>query len=387
MTRVAIVTTEPTASRVPQFDLLAKRDDLEIMVYYAAESVQGRMWKLTLDHPHEILQGPNVPLTRVLHHDYPITPSLWGKLDRGNYDCVVVWGWSTFAAQVAVLWCRRKGVPYVLFAESHLAEPRRAWVRAAKHLLVPLAVRHAAAWLATGTLARRHLVHYGADPARIWTFANTVDVGVLAARAAELRPRRDEIRARLGLPAEGVVVLHAGRLLPVKAVDVLIEAAAQAGSVHLLIVGDGPERNALERAAARAGVGSTFTGFLAEQDLVETYVAADVFALLSRRETWGVVVNEAAACGLPLVLSHGVGAATDLLVAGVNGELVPVDDVNATASALHLLARDPERRRKQGLRSTEISASWGYGSTIESFGIAVRAALADAQETAVRGDS
>jgi glycosyltransferase involved in cell wall biosynthesis len=278
-------------------------------------------------------------------------------------------------------------VPYVLFAESHLAEPRRAWVRAAKHLLVPLAVRHAAAWLATGTLARRHLVHYGADPARIWTFANTVDVGVLAARAAELRPRRDEIRARLGLPAEGVVVLHAGRLLPVKAVDVLIEAAAHAGGVHLLIVGDGPERRALERAAARAGVGATFTGFLAEHDLVEAYVAADVFALLSRRETWGVVVNEAAACGLPLVLSHGVGAATDLLVAGVNGELVPVGDVDATASALHLLARDPERRRKQGLRSTEISASWGYGSTIESFGTAVGAALADAQETAARGRS
>jgi glycosyltransferase involved in cell wall biosynthesis len=167
----------------------------------------------------------------------------------------------------------------------------------------------------------------------------------------------------------------------------LIEAAAHAGGVHLLIVGDGPERRALERAAARAGVGATFTGFLAEHDLVEAYVAADVFALLSRRETWGVVVNEAAACGLPLVLSHGVGAATDLLVAGVNGELVPVGDVDATASALHLLARDPERRRKQGLRSTEISASWGYGSTIESFGTAVGAALADAQETAARGRS
>jgi glycosyltransferase involved in cell wall biosynthesis len=374
MTRVAIVTTEPTASRVPQFDLLAKRDDLDVMVYYAAESVQGRTWTLTLDHPHEILQGPTLPLTRLLQHDYPITPSLWRKLDRGTYDCVVVWGWSTFAAQLAILWCRRRGVPYVLFAESHLGEPRRAWVRAVKHLLVPVAVRHAAAWLATGTLARRHLVHYGADPARIWIFANTVDVAALAANADELRPRRDEIRARLGLPAEGVVVLHAGRLVPIKGVDVLIDAAARAGGLHLLIVGDGPERDKLEDAARRAGIGATFTGFLGEQKLLEAYVAADVFALLSRRETWGVVVNEAAACGLPLVLSRGVGAAADLLEPGENGELVAVDDLSATAAALGHLAVDSARRERYGERSRNKAKGWGYEPSNNAFAQAVRSA-------------
>jgi len=67
--RVAIVTTEPTASRVPQFDLLAHRTDLDLMVFYAAETVQRREWSLALDHPHEILRGPSLPTTRLLQHE------------------------------------------------------------------------------------------------------------------------------------------------------------------------------------------------------------------------------------------------------------------------------------------------------------------------------
>jgi glycosyltransferase involved in cell wall biosynthesis len=99
--------------------------------------------------------------------------------------------------------------------------------------------------------------------------------------------------------------------------------------------------------------------------IVERYVLADVFALLSRHEPWGVVVNEAAACGLPLVLSDRVGAAFDLLEDGRNGVLVPVDDVAVAAEAIRGLAADAERRRAMGAASREIVAEWGYEPSIE----------------------
>ena len=104
-------------------------------------------------------------------------------------------------------------------------------------------------------------------------------------------------------------------------------------------------------------------------------MAADVFALLSRHEPWGVVVNEAAACGLPLVLSDRVGAAPDLLRDGENGFLVPVDDAPAAAGALRKLG-DAEERRRLGARSAEIARDWGYGPSIENFVAAVREATA-----------
>jgi glycosyltransferase involved in cell wall biosynthesis len=101
--------------------------------------------------------------------------------------------------------------------------------------------------------------------------------------------------------------------------------------------------------------------------IAEVYVAADVFALLSSWEPWGVVVNEAAACGLPLVLSDQVGAHPDLLVDGENGALVAVGDVDAAAGALARYAADPAARAADGARSRRIVAAWGYEPSVESF--------------------
>ena len=77
------------------------------------------------------------------------------------------------------------------------------------------------------------------------------------------------------------------------------------------------------------------------------------------------MVNEAASCGLPLVLSDRVGAAFDLLEDGKNGFLVPADDVSAAAGALRALAADPARRASMGVASREIVAGWGYEPSIE----------------------
>jgi len=113
--------------------------------------------------------------------------------------------------------------------------------------------------------------------------------------------------------------------------------------------------------------------------IVEVYVAADVFALLSEREPWAVVVNEAAACGLPLVLSDRVGAAHDLLRGGENGYLVPAGDVDAAASAFRALAADPALRAAFGVRSREVAQDWGYGPSVAGFVAAVREAVSDTE--------
>ena len=112
------------------------------------------------------------------------------------------------------------------------------------------------------------------------------------------------------------------------------------------------------------------TGELPEDRVAEAYVAADVFALLSSRESWGVVVNEAAASGLPLVLSDQVGAARDLL--NGNGRLVQPDDVTAAAAAMRGLAADPESRRALGEKSRQVVRGWDYDASVEAFVAAVR---------------
>jgi len=379
MTRVVVISPEPTPYRAPLFDRIAARDDVDLSVVYAAHTIVGRGWQVELHHRASFLRGFRLPgVGRVLHHDYPVTPGVGRALVRARPDVVVVSGWSTFASQAAVVWCRLRRVPYVLLVESHDRGPRAGWRRAIKGAVVPRVVRPAAGVLTVGSLSRDSMLARGARPDRVGTFANTIDVASFGEHADRLAGHRSELRAGFGLEPEEVAVLCVARLAPEKGLDTLVRAAAAVGPpVSLLLVGAGAEREGLEQIARSLGARTIFAGNLPWEQIVEAYVASDVFALLSTRETWGVVVNEAAACGLPLVLSEGVGAASELLRNGENGYLVTAGDVGAAAEALKAIAADPSLRKRFGARSHEIVASWGYEPSVVSFVEIVKAAAAD----------
>jgi glycosyltransferase involved in cell wall biosynthesis len=331
MTRVAVVSPEPTPYRAPLFDRIAERVDLTVI--YAAHTVAGREWSVPLQHHAVFLRGVRVPGVRALvRHDYPFTPGITGALRRARPDVVVVSGWSTFASQAAVAWCRLHRVPYVLHVESHDLDPRPAWRRRVKDAVATPVIRGAASVLAVGSAARESVLARGAKEVRV--FANTIDVERWIARAEAL-PRSEH---------QGTLVLSVGRDVPEKGFDTLREASREAG-VRLDVV----------------------TGGLTEDELAGRYVEADVFALLSRHEPWGVVVNEAAASGLPLVLSARVGAAHDLLRDGENGFMVPADDATAAAEALRRLDADVGLRRRMGARSRELVRAWDYDASVEAF--------------------
>jgi glycosyltransferase involved in cell wall biosynthesis len=375
--RVAAVFPEPTPYRAPLLDRIAANAGIDLTVVYAATTVASRTWRVEPAHEAVFLRGVRVPgARRILHHDYPLTPGIAGALASARPDVVVVSGWSTFAAQAAIAWCRLKGVPYVLVVESHDEGPRAAWRRSVKGTVVPPIVERAAGLLVTGTLARDSMMARGARAERVRIFANTIDVEAFGDRADRLAGSRPELRRALGAGQEDVIVLSVARLAREKGLDVLLRAVAAADDPRLLLVvaGEGPERGALSELADELSVRLVLAGDVDWERIVELYVAADVFALLSEREPWAVVVNEAAACGLPLVLSDRVGAAHDLLKDGENGALVAADDVAGAAQALRRLAADAELRRTQGSRSRELARDWGYGPSVEGFVEVVREA-------------
>jgi len=366
--RLTIVLPEPTPYRTGMLDRLAERPDLDLTVVYAARAVQQRGWELALRHRAVLSEGRRVPgAGRLLRHDYPLSLGIFRALRDAHPEVVVVSGWSTFASQATVAWCRRQRVPYVLLVESNERHARPGWRRAVKNAVVPALVGGAAEVLVVGTLARESMLARGVDPDRISVVANTIDVARFGEAADELAARRGALRAEVGVAEDDVVVLSVARLAPEKGLDTLVRAIAAANDPRLvlLLAGAGPERERLASLAAGLGVRLVLLWDTPWERIVERYVLADVFALLSRHEPWGVVVNEAAACGLPLVLSDRVGAAFDLLEDGRNGMLVPADDVAAAAEAIRALAADPKRREAMGAASREIVSPWGYEPSIE----------------------
>ena len=381
--RVTMVVPEPTPFRTVMLDRLSERPELDLTVLYSGVSIARRTWSIQPRHRARFLSGVRIPgLYRALRHEYPLTLDVFGELSRASPDVVVVSGWSTFASQATAAWCRRRRVPYVLLVESNERDPRSGWRRAVKRAVVPPIVAGAAEILVVGTLSRESMESRGVEPSKITLFADTIDVHAFGEEADSLAGRRMTLRAQLGLTDSDVAVLSVARLAPEKGLDTLVRAVASAGDPNLvlLLAGSGAERERLVALADRSGVRLVLLPDIPWERIVERFVVADIFALLSTSETWGVVVNEAAACGLPLVLSDRVGAAHDLLVDGLNGTMVRAGDHREAGEAIRALARDLDRRREAGDASRKLMRDWGYEPSIENL-IRVTRRVAGRQET------
>lgn len=168
------------------------------------------------------------------------------------------------------------------------------------------------------------------------------------------RPSREEARIALGLPLSAFVVTTHARLVPEKGVADVVEAAARLSdpNLRLVIAGTGPERDALERlAATRLAPGQVlFLGQVA--DIGPLYASADVFALATQMESFGIVFAEAALYGVPSV-GTTAGAVPEIVLDGETGIIVPPSDVGAMAQALKRLRDEPSQRHRLGEAARE----------------------------------
>jgi len=196
-----------------------------------------------------------------------------------------------------------------------------------------LAVRAADRVTVTSSRTADYLVEtHGLDPARLRVVPNAIDVTRFA-------PDRTTAR-------EAGLVIAVGRLAPEKNLLLLVEAVARVPGARLLLVGDGPERAALERAAARLGASVELTGMLPNEDLPKVLNRASVFALPSRYEGQPKALLEAMACGLA-VMGADVAGIRDVIRHGETGWLCP-PDVESLARGLATLLGDPALRERVG---------------------------------------
>ena len=142
----------------------------------------------------------------------------------------------------------------------------------------------------------------------------------------------------------------------------LLDAFARANipNSYLVFAGDGPERSNLERRATELGLADRvrFLGFLNQSQLPPAYCAADLFVLPSLFEPFGLVVNEAMLCGLPVAVSDRVGARFDLVRPDENGYVFPAGDVEALAAILRQILPDPEKMARMGAAARRRMEAW-----------------------------
>jgi glycosyltransferase involved in cell wall biosynthesis len=206
-----------------------------------------------------------------------------------------------------------------------------------------------------GQTAREYLVAHKVKPEGIFIAPNAVDNDLFAFNAAKARQNERALRQELNLPAR--YFLFAGRLVREKGVFELLAAYAKLveplrQQIGLVFAGDGACRGELEAKAASVSPGVIrFAGFTHREQLAAYYALAEMFILPTHTDTWGLVVNEAMACGLPIILTSAAGCGPDLVKENWNGLTVPAMDAPALSSAMNILATRPEVCRLMGANS------------------------------------
>jgi glycosyltransferase involved in cell wall biosynthesis len=291
-------------------------------------------------------------------------------LDRDRPDAVGIVGYARPESMAAARWCRRNGRTAILMSESQAIDRPRAWW---KEMIKTRRVRLFDAAVVGGPRHRDYLVDLGMPDDRIALGYNAVDNAFYRERADSWRARTD---GREGLPT-APFFLAVCRFVPEKNLLRLIEAFARyreearaEGRWDLVLCGDGPGAALIEGAIARSGHAGAIhrPGFLQAEALTRWYAHAGAFVLPSLSEPWGLVANEAASAGLPLLVSERAGCAPTLVPEpeGTTGaRFDPTDVEEMTEKLVRMAAMPDEARRAMGRRAAELVDRWGPGRFAE----------------------
>ena len=277
-------------------------------------------------------------------------------------NTVAIPGWSSAGALSALRWCTTTSTPAVLMSATTAHDFTRHWWREwPKKRLVSLFD----AALVGGMPHRDYLAQLGLSPRRVALGYDAVDNAHFRKGADLAREQAGRLREEYDLPER--YVLASARFVPKKNLPRLIRAfaryrrAAPATAWDLVLLGDGAERPAVEAAIQEEGVAGSvhLPGFKQYDDLPVYYGLAEAFVHASTTEQWGLVVNEAMAAGLPVLVSDRCGCAPDLVTEGENGFTFDPYDADALAALLETVAHGAADRRAMGRESRKQIAQWG----------------------------
>ncbi|MDP1768335.1 MAG: glycosyltransferase family 4 protein [Nitrospirota bacterium] len=373
------IITPYSIPRFKAFQSIRRADAVQVMALGATERI--REWKvrkadLGFDYA-EAFPGETVENIE----PWALTARVTRWLDDSDPQAVVIAGYYHAAMRAAARWARRHKRVSIFLGDSHWEDrPRTAIKESIKGWWVR---RHYDAAFAAGEQTASYLVRLGVPREWIWTGYDVVDNQDFADGAAAARSQGDSLRRKLNLPER--YFLFVGRFAPEKNVLRLLEAYARyrqtAGlqAWGLVLVGGGLQEPMLrERAQELRDV--VFAGYQQADAVSAYYGLASCLVLPSVSETWGLVVNEAMAAGLPVLVSHRCGCVPELVRAGVNGYVCDPFDIDGMARLLGVLSSDSLDAGKMGEASRKIVALYTPETWAQSLGDCIERTLAWKQE-------
>ena len=390
--RLTAVLTHPIQYYAPWFRRIhASAPELALTVVHATQPTPAQQG-VGFDHAFEW----DIPLTEGYRSIVVRPPREKDRIDSGSFtgldvpeigaaiagtkpDVVLITGWYSVTLVRALFACRRLGVPTLYRGDSHLLSGPLGWRRPLWVLKTKFLLRQFDGFLSPGVRVREYLSGYGVPDYRIFQVPHAVDNEMFAAAAAPYQHPdvRAAARLRWGITPDAFVVLFVGKLVESKRPLNVVRAVARlAPGATLMVVGSGPLEEAVRTEAAKLNVSLRMAGFLNQGQLGEPYALADCLTLPSDfPETWGLVVNEALATGLPCVVSNAVGCAPDLVRDGETGYVYALDDIEALAMTLAKVRHRKSQGYEWAPACRRLADAYSFGAMTEGVVRASRSVL------------
>lgn len=364
MKKVLLLSNVPSPYLTPLFNKLAAESGWNLLICYVSRWSSNVGWSEAQARQYvvnsETVLDERVLWLKKLSPQCAAAVSLLLMLWQQRPDYLVIYGYTRVPQLTALVWCFLTGCPFAIAGDAtYYADDARGLRKFLKTAWLGLIARQAAAILVVGKASRMFWEAYGARAKQIFEAPFAVDNDWFFAESQLQRAKAQAFREQLEWQNK-TVFLYVGRLIKRKNVDLLINALRNITQMQsvLLVVGEGEEHESLNDLAA-ADPRIRFAGNASQQELAFYYALADVLVLPSRSEPWGLVVNEAMACGLAVIAHWQCGAAVDL-VAADNGILLRGFTTEELTSAINKLSLEQEALKAMQQRSREKISHWSF---------------------------
>lgn len=347
--KILLVYIEPTPYILGLINAIEQTWQGKIDVLFLGENI-SQNWNIELNNQYKVL--PKGKTTK-LHF-------ITRLFSKNTYDFIHLAGWGHPLLLLLIIIAKFTRTPVSIESDTSIPHHTQFWKRVVKRLLYPTFFKFINLFLPGGTRQAKYLQHYGVKPKHIIPAQMTVDIVKIKQHLkTHGQAERTITREQYGIQQKDVVFLFVGRLIEHKGVIDLISAFNNISNENakLLIVGDGPLRPIVED-AARSNKKICYVGRLIGEKLIEAYYASNVFVLPSHFEPWGLVVNEAMAAGLPVIVSDRVGCIDDLVIHKKTGLVIKAEHVTELQTAIEYMTVSLQERLAMEKKSLKIIASW-----------------------------
>lgn len=303
---------------------------ISFKVIFLSVSDKNRDWKTNVDinFNYEISDNFAIRIAGKDLNTFFINPKILKIIKKENPDQIISFGWDNWATYVANWWCHKNDKISTLWCGSTKYE--KSWRRTIFNPLVKYLIKRTTNFIAYGSRAKEYLISLGINEKKIQIFYNTIDIDYFQNKSADFNiAERENLKKSLSIKTSKII-LFSGRIIEMKGIFEMVSGFniyyRKNSDISLILMGTGPDKHKLQKYIKEMNIKNIFfTGFIQYANLYKYYAISDLLLFPSRQDVWGLVLNEAAACGLPIITPSEVGASVDLIQEGKNGYIIELN--------------------------------------------------------------